>query len=178
MLLGENLLVAAIVEPGQRVRPVYLPTGCGWYDFWTGDYYRGGQEIVLPGPWDRPPLLAREGCAIPLNVAEQHFSKPADQRGFCLFPPRTEEEFEYECFEDDGESEGYKEGRFWTWRIRLKQTFSELTIEIERTGSGYPDADPISIFLPRQETRRIDLRGGSIVTDSFSGSYRQLWVTI
>ena len=178
MLLGENLLVAAVVEPGKRVRSVYLPSGCGWYDFWTGDYYHGGQQIVLPAPWDRPPLLAREGCAIPLNVAEQHFSKAADQRGFCLFPPRTDEEFEYQCFEDDGESEGYKNGRFWTWHIRLKQTFSQLLIQMERTGSGYPDAGPVSILLPRQETRRIDLSGGSIVTDSPSGRYRQLWVTI
>jgi alpha-glucosidase len=177
MLLGENLLVAAVVEPGRRVRPVYLPAGCGWYDFWTGDYYRGGQQILLPAPWDRPPLLAREGCAIPLNVAEQHFAKAADRRGFCLFPHRTEEEFEYECFEDDGESEGYKEGRCWAWRIRLRQTFSELFIQLERTGVGYPDAG-LSILLPRQETRRIDLRGGSIVTDSFSGRYRQLEVTM
>ena len=82
MLLGGNLLVAAVVEPGQRARRVYLPAGSGWYDFWSGDYYTGGQEILLPAPWDRPPLLARADSAIPLNVAEQHFAKPADQRGF------------------------------------------------------------------------------------------------
>jgi alpha-glucosidase (family GH31 glycosyl hydrolase) len=31
----------------------------GWYDFWSGDRYQGGQRIVLPAPWDRPPLLAK-----------------------------------------------------------------------------------------------------------------------
>ena len=61
MLLGENLLVAAVVEPGKRARAVYLPAGCGWYDLWCGDYYQGGQEILLAAPWDRPPLFVREG---------------------------------------------------------------------------------------------------------------------
>src|SRR5271165_5221792 len=94
VMLGENLLVAAVVEPGQRARSVYLPAGSGWYDFWSGDYYPGGQEVLLPAPWDRPPLLAKEGCAIPLNVADQHFAKPADERGFAVFPKRNEGSFE------------------------------------------------------------------------------------
>jgi alpha-glucosidase len=178
MLLGENLLVAAVVEPGKRARSVYLPEGCGWYDFWSGDYYHGGQQIVLPAPWDRPPLLAREGCAIPLNVAEQHFSKAADQRGFCIFPHRSDGEFEYECFEDDGESEAYREGHFWTWRLRLKHSVSELLIQIERSGEGYPEAGLILILLPRQEMRRIDFRGGSVVTDTSKGMSRELLVTL
>jgi len=178
MLLGKNLLVAAVVEPGVRMRSVYLPEGCGWYDFWTGDYYHGGQQIILPAPWDRTPLLAKEGCAIPLNVAEQHFAKADDQRGFCLFPPRSEGEFEYDCFEDDGESEAYKEGGFWTWSLHLNQSVSELVIQLERSGMGYPEAGQIVVLLPRQEARRIVLRGGSVVRETMNGTNRKLLVTL
>lgn len=178
MLLGGNLLVAAVVEPGQRARRVYLPAGSGWYDFWSGDYYTGGQEILLPAPWDRPPLLARADSAIPLNVAEQHFAKPADQRGFYLFPSRNDTEFEYECFEDDGESEAYRDGKYWAWRLQILGSRSDLSVKIERRGDGCPQPGQTILFLPRQEMRPIDLQGGSIVSDSSLGAQRELRITL
>jgi len=178
MLLGENLLVAAVVEPGQRARQVYLPVGSDWYDFWSGDYYTGGQEIWLPAPWDRPPLLARADSAIPLNVAEQHFAKPADQRGFYLFPSRNDSQFEYQCFEDDGESEAYRDEKYWTWRLQILGSRSGLSVKIERGGDGYPQAGQTILFLPRQEMRPIDLQGGSIVSDSCLGAQRELRITL
>ena len=166
------------MEPGKRARLVYLPAGCGWYDFWSCDYYHGGQDILLPAPWDRPPLLAREGCAIPLNVAEQHFSKAADQRGFCIFPHRTEGEFKYECFEDDGESEGYRHGHYWTWRLQIKASRFDLFVKIEREGVGYPKAGQISLLFPRQETRRIDVLGGTVLADALGVINRELLVAL
>ena len=42
--------------------------------------------------------LDRAATSIPLNIAEQLFSKPADQRGFCIFPHRADGEFKHECF--------------------------------------------------------------------------------
>jgi alpha-glucosidase len=168
--------VAAVVQPGQQTRPVYLPGGCGWYDFWSGDYYRGGSEVVLSAPWDRPPLLARAGCAIPLNVAEQHFAERADLRGFAVFPHRTDGWFECECFEDDGESEAWRDGHFWTWRLQIESSVSELAIKIEREGEGCPEAGEIILLLPPQETRRVHLRGGSVARDTRKKMNRELRV--
>jgi len=178
MMLGENLLVAAVVEPGKRARSVYLPAGRGWYDFWSGDYYHGGQEIVLPAPWDRPPLLAGEGCAIPLNVAEQHFLNRADQRGFCIFPPTSDGQFESSCFEDDGEGEGYRQGHYWTWQLQITASQSDVLVQIEREGEGYPKSGQVSLLFPRQEIRRVEVRGGSIVADASGTAHRELLVTL
>jgi alpha-glucosidase len=178
MLLGENLLVAAVVEAGQRARQVYLPAGSGWYDFWSGDYYTGGQDIWLPAPWDRPPLLAKADSVIPMNVAEQHFAKPADQRGFYLFPSRNDSQFQYECFEDDGESEAYRDGKYWTWRLQILGSRSDLSVKIERRGDGSPQPGQTILFLPRQEMRPIHLQGGSVVSDSFSGAQREIRITL
>ncbi len=176
VMLGKNLLVAAVVEPGQRARAVYLPAGSGWYDFWSGDYYPGGQEVLLPAPWDRPPLLAKEGCAIPLNVADQHFAKPADERGFAVFPKQNEGSFECECFEDDGESQAYREGNFRTWHLEVKCSHSELLIQIAQKGRGDPRTGQISFLFPRQETRPIRFRGGSVAKDALGATNRELLV--
>jgi alpha-glucosidase len=176
ILLGESLLVAAVVEPGQRARSVYLPAGSGWYDFWTGDYYQGTRDVVLPAPWDRPPLLAREGSVIPLNLAEQHFSRRTDQRGFCIFPKHADGIFAYECFEDDGESEAYRQGKYFTWRVEILTSSSRLLVNIKREGDLHPEAGQIGLLFPRQEARQIEIAGGSLVADREGRMNRELLV--
>ena len=178
MLLGENLLVAAVVEPGQRARSVYLPAGSGWYDFWTGDYYQGARDVVLPAPWDRPPLLARESSVIPLNVAEQRFSRRADQRGFQIFPQLADRIFVYECFEDDGESETYRQGNYFTWRLEILTSSSRLLVNIKREREVHPGAGQVILLFPRQEARQIEIAGGSVVTDSDGRMNRELLVAL
>ncbi|MBV9998428.1 MAG: glycoside hydrolase family 31 protein [Verrucomicrobia bacterium] len=178
MLVGANLLVAAVVEPGPRAREIYLPQGCGWYDFWSGAYFRGGQKIILPAPWDRPPLLARAGCAIPLNLAEQHFSRREELRGFCIWPDPEGGRFECECFEDDGESEGYRDGHYWTWRLGVNANPSQISVTLDRGGEPDPRVDRISLLFRRQEGRPIHVDGGTIVQENARGTIRELVVTL
>ncbi len=178
MMLGGNLLVAAVVDPGERSRRVYLPAGSGWFDFWSAHYYHGGHEIVLAAPWDRPPLLAREGCVIPLNVAEQHFSKPSDQRGFIIFPHRLDGEFEQSCFEDDGETQRYREGHYWTWRLKITASQSDVLVQIQREGEYDSKATQVPLLFPRQEARRLVVQGGSVVADTSGMANRELLIAL
>jgi alpha-glucosidase len=178
LMLGENLLVAAVVEPGIRRRKVYLPEGAGWYDFWSGASYDGGQEITLDAPWEHTPLLAREGSAIPLNVAEQYFTKRADQRGFAIFPHRNKGRCVTECFEDDGESQAYREGHFWSWRLIVDSTNPDLSIHIERAGQAPQSEQDIELILPGQDPSRILLDGGILLKDDCDGLSRRLRVRL
>jgi alpha-glucosidase (family GH31 glycosyl hydrolase) len=61
-LLGDDLLVAPVVEPGAHSRTLYLPPG-GWIDVWTGDHVAGGRTLMVDAPLDRIPVFAREGVA-------------------------------------------------------------------------------------------------------------------
>jgi len=58
-LLGRDLLVTPVVEPGAEQRTVRLPRGADWLDPWTGDRHPGGTTIALDAPFDRPPYLKR-----------------------------------------------------------------------------------------------------------------------
>jgi alpha-glucosidase len=174
MLLGPNLLVAAAVEPGLQQRRVYLPAGSGWYDYWSGDYYAGGQTIDLPAPFERPPLLARAGSAIALNLAEQHFNRPADERGFAVFPDRSGRGFVADCFEDDGESEGYRDGQWGLWQLRIDEDTTGLTLGIARQGDRPPSAGKLTILLPRHENRPVKTIGATIVSDRLDDASRTI----
>jgi alpha-glucosidase len=155
LMLGPSLLAAPVVEPRQHVRDVYLPAGSAWMDFWTGERFAGGQTVTLAAPLDRPVLLAREGCAIPLNLAEQHFGQPADARGFLLFPYEGEGEFTAECFEDDGESVVTADSHGF-WHLRVVCTADRIVCHVERIG-GRPPVGPVSVMLQPNETRPLEV---------------------
>jgi alpha-glucosidase len=100
-------------------------------------------------------LLAREGCAIPLNIAEQHFGQLADARGFLLFPYQGEGEFTAECFEDDGEAV-VTPASHGVWRLRVVCTPDRVVCHVERLG-GRPPEGAVSILLPEAETRVLEV---------------------
>ncbi|MFZ5815041.1 MAG: TIM-barrel domain-containing protein [Bacillota bacterium] len=66
--LGQELLVAPVVEPGTRGRDLYLPAG-EWYDLWTDRRVTGPCRIWWEAPWDRIPVFVRAGAVLPLNLA-------------------------------------------------------------------------------------------------------------
>lgn len=178
MLLGGKLLVASVVDSGKRDRAVYLPQGANWYDFWSGEYFAGGQTVTVPAPWDCPPLLVREGSAIPLNLAEQHFARPADERGFAVFPPKAAGEFSDEFFEDDGESEGYRSGQYGLWQIGVNADAASLDIAITRAGACPPAANEITLLLPRQETRALRTGTAKVLADRITPDWREVRLSL
>ena len=57
-MLGRDLLVAPIVEPGAKGRAVWLPAGT-WRDFFTGEMLAGGRECYAQCPLERIPVYER-----------------------------------------------------------------------------------------------------------------------
>lgn len=64
-LLGDDLLVAPITEPGQTRRRLYLPAGT-WQNHWTRQTNTGPRWITVPAPQDQIPLLVRAAPSKPL----------------------------------------------------------------------------------------------------------------
>jgi alpha-glucosidase (family GH31 glycosyl hydrolase) len=58
-LLGEDILAAPVVRPGQRSREIYLPPGV-WRDYWTGEQYPGPDVLTeFPVPLETLPIFER-----------------------------------------------------------------------------------------------------------------------
>lgn len=69
-LFGQTYLVAPILQPGQRKRSVYLPSGANWKQFTaegrtTGDVEEGGRRIEVDCPIDYMPVFKRVADPIP-----------------------------------------------------------------------------------------------------------------
>lgn len=87
-LLGRDILVASVVEQGERQRRVWLPDNeTGWYDFYNGEWFSGGQWITLDAPLEKLPLMVRAGAGLPLSKRITYVSAEQDDtRELKLFP--------------------------------------------------------------------------------------------
>ena len=103
-------------------------------------------------------MLAREGSAIPVNLAEQHFGRRADQRGFCVFPHAGAGAFSAESFEDDGEGVDGPRGR---WRLSVETDAAEVRLTVSRDGDFAGDG-ALRLILPRTERRTITVTGPAV----------------
>jgi alpha-D-xyloside xylohydrolase len=64
-LIGDDLLVAPVLQAGQSERQLYLPSG-RWRDYWTGAVQQGPGWITVAAPVQRAPLFLRAGATVPL----------------------------------------------------------------------------------------------------------------
>ena len=170
-----------MVEPGQTERRVWLPGTGGWYDWHTAQHYKAGQEVTLQAPLDgAPPLLAREGCAIPTNDGAIHFGKVEDVRGFQIFPLVGEGEFEATCFEDDGHSrigsgKGAGQGQ---WKLRVNCTSQAVQINVVREGVQALAQGRVQLRVPASDSRGVSVANATVLEDSVQGGWRYLSIQL
>ena len=69
-LLGEDILVAPIIQRDQRTKRLYLPSGRWTPIEQTGEYIEGGRYITIDAPLEYIPVFVREGGIIPMIKSE------------------------------------------------------------------------------------------------------------
>ncbi len=105
-MVGDSLLFVPVF-PGQERRKAYLP-GDGWYDYFTGEHYAGGQSYEWDTADNRMLLFVREGSLLPIAEPVE-FVRP--DTVFSLRMVRFgHADAACSLIEDDGESLAYREG--------------------------------------------------------------------
>lgn len=76
-MIGSELMICPVTEPmyfgpgskkpAGKTRKVYFPEGEGFYDFYTGAFYEGGQTVEVDAPLDVIPVFVKEGSIIPMG---------------------------------------------------------------------------------------------------------------
>ena len=100
---GESLIAA------EKQRSVYLPAGCDWFDFYTGEKYEGGKTITVSAPLETIPLFVKDGSIIPMRAAALSTEEQNDEIEFKRFGNVTKG---YEFYEDAGDGYGYEKGEY------------------------------------------------------------------
>jgi alpha-glucosidase len=138
-MVGDDLLVAPILQPNQTSRMVYLPEGV-WYDFWTGKKHTGGSMIRADAPLEVVPMFVRGGSIIP-EGPDMNFvgEKPLDPLTFYIHPDETGRAATA-LYEDDGTSPAYKQGVFRRTRVSVSPVDRGFEITIAAAEGRYQPA--------------------------------------
>ena len=112
----------------------YLPKGAAWYDFWTGKYLAGGQDVLLETTLDRVPMFVRAGSILPLGPEMQYVGEKAwDNLEVRVYPGANGR---FTLYEDEGDNYNYEKGQYATITFQWNDKARTLTIG-ERKGN-YP----------------------------------------
>jgi alpha-D-xyloside xylohydrolase len=131
-MFGPSLLINPVYTYKDRDRKVYLPSGQGWYDLYTGKYYKGAQQITADAPYERMPVFVKEGSILPTGPALQYTSeKPADPLTLFVY---TGKDASFSLYEDEGTNYNYEKGAFSTIDFNYSEATKSLSIS-NRKGS-------------------------------------------
>jgi hypothetical protein len=151
---GPELIAApftspALPEMGLARQEVWLPEG-DWYDFFTGEHYRGGGKVVMYGRLRDIPVFARAGAIVPLgpDVGWGGVDVP-DELHIHLFAGANGR---FVLYEDDGETTAYKFGTHAQTEITQAWSDDAWWITIEAP-AGVTD------LLPETRTVTLYLHG-------------------
>ena len=121
-MCGPSFLVAPVVSDTTK-KEVYFPAGT-WYDYSDGTIISaaGGETKEYDAPIDKLPVFVGE--------------KPLDKLTLDIYPLTSEGESSFVYYEDDGESQNYKDGMYATTKYTCSVAADQsLTFDIEaRTG--------------------------------------------
>ena len=134
----------------KRTRPVYLPAGSDWYDFWTDQYLRGGQTVEADATLDRMPLYVKAGSIVPMGPHRQHVNdQPSAPIELHIYPGN---DATFLLYEDEGDGYDYEDDAFFTIEITWEDTNRQLILG-KRNGKypGMPEQQAFHVMLHGQE---------------------------
>ena len=137
-MLGTDVLVAPVLQPGIRQKDVYLPPG-DWFDGWELQRLRGGRSVSTFAPLARVPYFIRAGAVLPFDEEPTEFVKsPAHTFSVRIYPGEAPAAvFHF----DDGLTDSYET----VDPARLEFTHSDHLDKISVTASPGGDAS----YLPK-----------------------------
>jgi alpha-D-xyloside xylohydrolase len=143
---------------GVRQTTKYLPKGTDWYYFWTGQRYKGGQNVTLSTTLQDVPMFVRAGSILPLGPEMQYVGEKAwDNLELRVYPGANGT---FTLYEDEGDNYNYEKGVYSTITIKWNDKGRSLTIG-KRQGEypGMLKSRQFTIVLPDGATQTITYDG-------------------
>ena len=170
-LYGPSILVAPMYEKSDVRNGIYLPQGT-WYDYFTGQAYRGGQVLnAFDAPLWKLPVFVREGAIIPMNNASNNPTQiDPSLRIIEVYP--SAQATSIEVYDDDGQTDAYLAGACTTYRIEQQLTRGRAVVTIHPTAgkgfTGMPEKQRVHLVVnvpgaPKKVAARIG--GKKVVPD-------------
>lgn len=131
-MLGENILVAPIVEQGKTKRLVYLPQG-DWICYNTHKKYVGNNYYLIDAPLDTLPMFIKYNTIIP-TYSSTDLNNPREITFECYG-----KDGKYVHYQDNGLNFDYKNGKYNLYQVKYNK--------VTAIHKGYDDYNKIDFIL-------------------------------
>src|SRR6056297_958953 len=102
-LWGNDILISPIMEPGKKEKMVWFPGKSNWYDFYTGEKYRGGEQYFVKTNYESIPTFIRGGAIIPTAELVQSLDNYSiNELNLTLFHDSSVPYYKTSIYHDDG----------------------------------------------------------------------------
>jgi len=164
-LLGRDLLVATVVEPGATSRRVRLPRNqTGWWNWSTGTWHEPGEAVVIAVDLGTIPLFVRGGAVLPLSAGADRADPSSDTgRVLAIFPAPSGMAGGGTLYEDDGVS---PDAPFSLLCFTLSCGEDAVSLDWRQDGRRDPVIGTCVLSLPAGERRKLIFRGQIVETGS------------
>ena len=141
-MAGDALLVAPVLTPATATRPVYLPQGAVWVDYWRGQYYAGGQTLRVETPLTTLPIFVKAGTVLPHWPLLQHTGEAKNLQTLELHlfvaPGQSL------LYEDEGEGLAYQQGAYRQTHFVCRPDKERIVLTARVQGAYTPPYPAIS----------------------------------
>lgn len=166
-MFGKSILTAPVTEANVIEWNVYLPKSAGWFDFWTGKQFKGGQTVRTAAPLDRIPLFVKAGSIIPMGKIIQSTAEKSDTLEIRVYKGANGE---FTLYEDEGDSYNYEKGKYSNISFRWNEKNQSLTIgDKQGNYSGSLTKRVFNIVLVSENNGNGIAQGRSKITVIYSG---------
>lgn len=158
--------VQAVTFTQAKSTKVYLPEGTDWYDFWTNEKIKGGQEIERVTTIDIIPLYIKSGSIIPFGPQVQYATeKKWDNLEIKVYPGKNGS---FVLYEDEFDNYNYGKGSYSEIEFLWNEASKKLAIS-NRKGqySGMLTNRKFTIVMPNGLKKVINYNGKKVVEKMF-----------
>ncbi len=167
-LWGDAFLVTPVTDAGVESVSVELPKGV-WYDYFTGERFKGGKNIEQKTELKHLPVLVRAGSFVPMadTIGEHTGTYNPAQLTLHYYHDNATKGGRGVMYEDDGLSpDSIASSNFQTLSFNATNQRSRLQLDLTREGhyTGAPETRELTLVIHhlRKKPRAMSLDGQPI----------------
>ncbi|WP_010094251.1 glycoside hydrolase family 31 protein [Ornithinibacillus scapharcae] len=143
-MLGDNIIMAPILQPSVTDRVVYLPDG-EWVEYTTGQSFEGNHVHLVHAELEDLPIFVRKGSVLMQGEWNSNQQKETKKLTMKVFASEKEETYRFTFYDDNGETFDYDNGEYVKLELEVHSTGETVNIQVTKEGNFLPAYHEIKI---------------------------------
>lgn len=144
-MVGNNVIIAPILQPSVQYRAVYLPEG-NWVDYWTEVVFEGGKYHLIKADLNTLPIFIKKGSFLAHGTIKRS-TEIKDEKLFLHLYYGENTSSSFRLYEDDGCTFEYQHGNFLLKTFYVKCEKDQISLTISEEGRFKPQWNEIELVV-------------------------------